>query len=188
MKKTINIQNEANIKAEGKLSGGNCKPVVCLDTGDVYTSCMDAAASVGVHFTAMSAHLRGKTRTVHGKRYMYLSRVSEGLDAIVTRLRETAAVEADAKKWQAYQAEQEAIRKAEEERIEAERKAEEKRLEEERKAMEKREKEIAKADAKVERCRAIRDRIAAQLAEAERNLMNAEMEREALDDEGEEAA
>lgn len=137
-KTTINIQNESNIKAEGKLSGGNCKPVVCLDTGDVYTSCMDAAEAVGVHFTAMSAHLRGKTRTVHGKRYMYLSRVSEGLDIIVTRLRETAAVEEDAKKWQAYQAEQEAIRKAEEKRIEEERKAEEKRQAEIAKLMKKR--------------------------------------------------
>jgi hypothetical protein len=165
-KTTINIQNEANIKAEGKLSGGNCKPVVCLDTGDVYTSCIDAAAAAGVHFTAMSSHLRGKTRTVHGKRYIYLSRVSEGLDAIVTRLRETAAVEADAKKWQAYQAEQEEKRKAEE----------------------KRQAEIAKADAKVERCQTIRDRIAAQLAEADRNLIAAQMEREALDDEEEEAA
>lgn len=176
-KTTINIQNEANIKAEGKLSGGNCKPVVCLDTGDVFTSCIDAAESVGVHFSAMSAHLRGKTRTVHGKRYMYLSRVSEGLDAIVTRLRETAAVEADAKKWQAYQAEQEAIRAAEA-----------KRAEEARKAEEKRQAEIAKADAKVEHCQTIRDRIADQLAEAERNLMTAQMEREALDDEEEEVA
>ena len=159
-KTTINIQNEANIKAEGKLSGGNCKPVVCLDTGDVYTSCMDAAAAAGVHFTAMSSHLRGKTRTVHGKRYMYLSRVSEGLDAIVTRLRETAAVEADAKKWQAYQAEQEAIRKAKE----------------------KHDADIAKADEKIAKCTEIRDRLIAQLAEAERNLMQAEIEREALDD------
>ena len=178
MKKiTINIQNEANIKAEGKLNGGNCKPVICIDTGEVFTSCCDAAESVGVHFTAMSAHLRGKTRTIHGKRYIYLSRVSEGLDAIVTRLRETSSIEADAKKWQAYQAEQEAIRIAEA-----------KRAEEARKAEEKRQAEIAKADAKVERCQTIRDRIAAQLAEAERNLMTAQMEREALDDEGEEVA
>ena len=71
-----------------------------------------------------------------------------------------------AKKWQEYQAEQEAIRIAEE----------------------KRQAGIAKADAKVERCQTIRDRIAAQLAEAERNLMTAQIEREALDDEGEEVA
>ena len=120
----INIQNEANIKAGGERNSGNCKPVVCLDTGDVFTSCFDAAESIGVHFSAMSAHLRGKTRTIHGKRYMYLSRVSEGLDTIVTRLRETAAMEDDAKKWRAYQAEQEKLRKEEERRLNAIAKAE----------------------------------------------------------------
>lgn len=185
MKKTINIQNEANIKAKGTHSGTVSKPVICIETGDVYVSLTDAAEAVGTTLTNMSAHLCGKSRSVKGKHFCYLSRVNESLDAIVTRLRETSAVEDDARKWREYQAEQEAIRKAEEERIEAERKAEEKRLEEERKAREKREREIAKADAKVERCQTIRDRIAAQLAEAERNLMNAQIEREALDDEQE---
>lgn len=188
MKTTINIQHEANIKAKGEHTQKNAKAVICIETGEVYASAMDAAEQVGAHITTISAVCLGKIRTYKGKHYCYLSRVNENLDSIVTRLRETSAVEEDAKKWQAYQAEQEAIRKAEEERIEAERKAEEKRLEEERKAREKREKEIAKADAKVERCQTIRDRIAAQLAEAERNLMAAEIEREALDDEGEEAA
>ena len=174
MKKTINIQNEANIKAEGKLSCHRCKPVICIETGEVFTSATDAAEKAGMTLTAMSNHLVGKTRAAKGKHYCYLSRATENLDAIVTRLRETSAVEDDARKWREYQAEQEAIRIAEE-----------KRLEEERKAEEKRKAEIAKADAKVERCQTIRDRIAAQLAEAERNLMAAQIEREALDDEKE---
>lgn len=178
MKKTINIQNEANIKAKGELNCHRCKPVICIDTGEVFTSCADAAENAGVHISTISACCTGKIRTANGKRYCYLSRVTENLDSIVTRLRETAAVEADAKKWQAYQAEQEAIRAAEA-----------KRIEEARKAEEKRQAEIAKADAKVERCRIIRDRLAAQLAEAERNVMAAEIEREALDNnENEEAA
>lgn len=189
MKKTmINIQNEANINAKGAHTSKNAKPVVCLDNGKVFTSMLDAADYAGVTNSTMVVHLQGKTRTCAGKHFCYLSRVNESLDAIVTRLRETSAMEDDAKKWREYQAEQEAIRKAEEERLEAIRKAEEKRLEEERKAREKREKEIAKADAKVERCQTIRDRIAAQLAEAEHNLMAAQMEREALDGEGEEVA
>ena len=166
MKKTINMQHEANIKAKGTHSGTVSKPVICIETGDVYVSLTDAAEAVGTTLTNMSAHLTGKSRHVKGKHYCYLSRVNESLDAIVTRLRETAAVEDDAKKWREYQAEQEVIRKAEE----------------------KRQAEIAKADAKVERCQTIRDRIAAQLAEAERNLMAAQMEREALDDMGEEVA
>ena len=162
-KTTINIQNEANIKAQGIHTQRSHKPVICIDTGEVFASGIDAAEHAGVHQATMSACCLGKIRTVNGKRYCYLSKVAESLDAIVTRLRETSSIEEDAKKWQAYQAEQEAIRIAEE----------------------KRQAEIAKADAKVERCKAIRDRIAAQLAEAERNLMAAEIEREALDDEKE---
>lgn len=185
MKKTINIQNEANIKAEGNLNSRKCKPVICVDNGKVFTSMTDASEYAGVSGPTMVAHLSGKTRTCAGKHFCYLSKVTENLDSIVTRLRETSAVEDDARKWREYQAEQEAIRIAEEKRLEAIRKAEEERIEAERKAKEKRDKEKAKADAKVERCQTIRDRIAAQLAEAERNLMAAQMEREALDEEEE---
>ena len=173
-KNTINIQNEANIKAEGKRNCHRCKPIICIETGEVFSSGVDAAEKIGCTESAVSAHLCGKSRSVKGKHFCYLSRVNESLDAIVTRLRETAAVEEAAKKWIAYEAEQEAIRAAEA-----------KRAEEARKAEEKRQAEIAKADAKVERCQTIRDRIAAQLAEAERNLMNAQIERKALDDEQE---
>ena len=114
--KKINIQNEANIKAKGELNCHRCKPVICIDTGEVFTSCADAAEHAGVHISTVSACCTGKIRTANGKRYCYLSRVTENLDSIVTRLRETSAIEEDAKRWQAYQAEQEAIRKAEEER------------------------------------------------------------------------
>lgn len=150
--KKINIQNEANINGIGNLNGGNCKPVICIDTGDVFTSCFDAAEFAGVHFSAMSFHLRGKSRTCNGKHYVYLSKVNEGLNAIVTRLRETAAVEADAKKWQEYQAEQEAIRKAEE----------------------KRQEEIANLKAKLARQKEICERIEAELLRATECMMETE--------------
>lgn len=125
--KKINIQNEANIKAKGEHTQKSAKPVICIDTGEVYASTTDAAEAAGVHITTMSSVCLGKIRTANGKRYCYLSRVTESLDSIVTRLRETAAVEEDAKRWKAYQAEQEAIAKAEAKRLEEERKAEEKR-------------------------------------------------------------
>lgn len=164
--KKINIQNEANIGAKGTHIHRNNKPVICLETGDVFVSLLDAAEHIGCHYSNLSAHLRGKQRSCNGKHYCYLSRVNESLDAIVTRLRETSAIEADAKKWQAYQAEQEAIRKAKE----------------------KHDADIAKADEKIAKCTEIRDRLVAQLAEAESNLMQAEIEREALDNVEEEAA
>lgn len=177
MKKTINIQNEANIKAEGKFNSKHCKPVICIETGEVFTSVTDAAESAGCVPNNMSTHLSGKLRHIKGKHYCFLSRVNESLDAIVTRLRETAAVEDAAKKWMAYEAEQEAIRIAEA-----------KRAEEARIAKEKHDEAIAKAKDKIARRQAIRDRIAVQLAEAEQKLMEAEKELEALENEGKEVA
>ena len=122
--KNINIQHEANIKAEGKFNSKHCKAVICLETGEVFSSVTDAAEKAGLGAQNLSTHLTGKKRTFGGKHYCYLSRVNESLDAIVTRLRETAAIEEDAKKWQAHQAKIDAERKAEERRQHAIAKAE----------------------------------------------------------------
>lgn len=127
MKKII-ISEKATISANGNLSTGNCKPVICIDTGDVYTSVTDAAEAIGSSASNMCVHLAGKTRTIKGKRFCYLSKANESLDSIVTRLRKASEMEAKAKMWDALMAEQEAVRKAEEKRIEEERKAEERRL------------------------------------------------------------
>lgn len=160
MKKTINMQHEANIQAEGKLSGRKCKPVICLETGEVFSSMTDAAEYTEVTTATMSNHLTGRYRSVKGKHYCYLSRVSESLDTILARLRETAAIEEDAKKWKAYEAEQEAKRIAEQKRQEA----------------------IAKAKGKVARAKGIHDTLAAKYREALNTLAQAQRELEALED------
>lgn len=159
--KKVNIQHEANIDAQGNLNSKHCKPVVCLETGEVYSSATDAAESIGVTLSNISSHLTGKSRSVKGKHYCYLSRVSESLNVIVTRLRETAAIEADAKKWQAYQAEQDAIRKAEEKRATA----------------------IAKAEAKVAKLTETCNQHERKLRDARDALLEAATELEALRDE-----
>lgn len=160
MKKTINMQHEANIQAEGKLSGRKCKPVICLETGEVFSSMTDAAEYTEVTTATMSNHLTGRYRSVRGKHYCYLSRVSESLDTILARLRETAAIEEDAKRWKAYEAEQEAKRIAEQKRQEA----------------------IAKAKEKVARAQGIHDTLAAKYREALNTLAQAQRELEALED------
>lgn len=160
MKKTINMQHEANIQAEGKLSGRKCKPVICLETGEVFSSMTDAAEYTEVTTATMSNHLTGRYRSVKGKHYCYLSRVSESLDTILARLRETAAIEEDAKKWKVYEAEQEAKRIAEQKRQDA----------------------INKAKEKVERAQGIYDALSVKLNEAADTLMRAQMELEALED------
>jgi cobalamin biosynthesis protein CbiD len=115
MEKTINIQDKANIQAEGKLNSRHCKPIICLETGEVFTSVTDAAEKFKCSAQNLSSHLTGKrSKTIKGKHFCYLSRATENLDTIVTRLREASSDAEDARKWRAYQAEQEAIRKAKE--------------------------------------------------------------------------
>lgn len=145
MKNTINIQNESNILAEGKLNSRKCKPVICIETGEVFSSVTDAAESFGGSAQNLSTHLTGKRRSFAGKHFVYLSRTMESLDVIMERLQKTAAMEDDARKWREYQAEQEAIRKAEEKRLEAIRKEEERKQREITKAKEK----VAKYEAEV---------------------------------------
>lgn len=168
MKKII-INNKAVIHAYGNLNTKNCKPVICVDTGATYTSATDAAEAAGVTISCMSCHLTGKTKTVKGKRYCYMSNAPENLDSIVTRLREASAMESDAQKWRAYQAEQEAIRKAEA-----------KRLDDERKAKERREAAIAKAEAKVAKCAADCSKYETKWNESMNALDEANKELEAL--------
>ena len=160
MKKTINMQHEANIQAEGKLNSKHCKPIICIETGEVFSSVTDAAECAEVTMAMMSGHLGGYYRSVKGKHYCYLSRVNESLNTILTRLRETSAIEEDAKKWKAYEAEQEIKRIAEQKRQDA----------------------IIKAKEKLEARKAICDRIEAQLTEAERLYMEAQVELAALED------
>ena len=169
MEKTINIQNKADINAEGKLNSRHCKPVICIETGEVFTSVSDAAHAIGVHSPDMSAHLTGRKRSIKGKHFCYMSRVAESLNAITTRLRETSAMEEDARKWREYQAEQERIRKEEE-----------KRLEDERKAKEMHEANIQKAIARIQRRHKMLERAKQQVDDITRRIMEAEKEYEAL--------
>lgn len=116
--KTIVINEKATIKANGTHASKSHKPVICIDTGEVYVSLTDAAEHLGTTIDLVSNVCRGKQKTVKGKRFCYLSKANENLDAIITRLREASEMEAKAKMWDAMIAEQEAERKAEEKRIE----------------------------------------------------------------------
>lgn len=174
--KNIIINNESTIKADGIHTNGSCKPVICIDTGEVFTSATDAAEKIGVHFSTMSATCLGKIKTCKGKRYCYLANVSENLDALTARIKYLNELEAKAKAWDDLKAKEEAARKAEEERLEAIRKAEEERI----KAEQERKEKIAKHEAKLERRKAIILRLKEELARAEERAMETERELEEL--------
>lgn len=87
MKKII-ITNEATLSAEGKLSNRKCKPVVCIDTGEVYTSVTDAAERNGVDASSMSWACAGKTKLCKGKRFCFVSDMVEHYEEIARHIRE----------------------------------------------------------------------------------------------------
>ena len=121
--KTITINNKSEVTAEGNLSCFRCKPVVCIDTFKIFTSVTDAAAYAGCVVDHMVNHLKGKFPKCKGKTYKYLSEIEECLDVM---FHNAAELKADAEKWRAQQAAQEAARLAEEKRIADIAKAEEK--------------------------------------------------------------
>lgn len=156
--KKITIQNEATIKANGTRESKLRKPVLCIETGEVFASAADTAESVGVHFSAISLVCLGKTKTCKGKHYCYLSSALENLDAIMARLREASAMEVDAKKWRAQEAAKE----------------------EERLAKERHQQAIAKAEAKVTKLVEDRNKYAVKLNETLAAMDEAKRELEAL--------
>ena len=78
----VNIQNKSEIKAEGNRTNGNCKPVYCITTGEIFASATDAAEAIGVTQGAISWVLTGKANTCKKKRFCYVSKIAEHLDEI----------------------------------------------------------------------------------------------------------
>ena len=84
---TVKIQNASEIKnAKGEVRNKNAKPVICLDTGEVFTSATDAAEANGVTIYSISMNCLGKTMRSNGKRFCYIQNVNEHLDELTTVL------------------------------------------------------------------------------------------------------
>lgn len=82
--KKITVQNEATMSAMGTHTHGACKPVICIDTGEVFTSALDAAEANGVTVHAISKNCLGLTKKCKGKRFCYLKNVAEHLEDLTT--------------------------------------------------------------------------------------------------------
>ena len=101
MKKTITITEKATASAQGKLSGARCKPVLCIDTGEIFSSVFDAAEHYGVTGSSVSQVCNGKLKTTSGKRFCFISRTSEHIDDIVSRIKANEEVLAKAAAYDA---------------------------------------------------------------------------------------
>lgn len=142
------LTNKSEINVQGELTSSRCKVVLCIDTGEVFASVTDAAKHAETYATEMSKHLHGKYKTIKGKRYVFLSKMSENLENIFANMRK---LQEKANKYDAIIAEIEAAQRAEEEA----RLAEEKRIA-----------DIEKARKKWERRKEIRQRKEEEQAKA----------------------
>ena len=146
--KTIAIAKTTELNAEGKWNSNHCKTVVCykMDGSElsIVSSVRDVAEKLGTAPSYVSKCLTENNGICKGYRIVPVMEIVTLLPEFVSSFNGNAN---DAKKWQAMQAEQEAIRKAEEDRIAAERKAEAERLA----AIEKAEKKIARHQAAYEK-------------------------------------
>lgn len=115
--KKLTITTESEISAKGKLSSGHCKPIVCTDNGDTYSSMLDAAEMLGLCYPDLCKHLKGKSKHIRGMHFKYLEEIKGNPSIMISRVQQMAELEEKAAKWDALMAEQEAARKAEEKRI-----------------------------------------------------------------------
>ena len=130
------------MSAEGKRTNANCKPVICIDTGEVYASVADCAEKNGVTQGAISLVCLGKSKYSKGKRYCFVADMPEYYEEIAQHIREMYPA------YMVYQAQQ-----REEARLTEERKQEEKRQAEEQKRIDKAKENYAKRCAKYNKAR-----------------------------------
>lgn len=180
---TLNIHNNANINAKGTHNTAISKPVICVDTGEVFASITDAAEHFGVTSSNISHAVRGIQKTCKGKRFCFVSKATENLDILTSQITKLNADAEDARKWREYQAEQEAIRKAEEEHI----RAEQERIAAIERARQEREERKRKLEERLERRQRIIERLEQEIIRAEErwnetkaelDMLNSEEDRE----------
>lgn len=68
-KETIRKRIES-LKSYKRTNEGHKKPVICIETGEVFESCKDASEKYGL--STLCGHLKGKYKTCKGKHYRYL--------------------------------------------------------------------------------------------------------------------
>ena len=105
---TITIHEQATATAKGKHNNKHCKPVLCIDTGEIFSSVFDAAEHYNANYGCISMACNGKLKSAKGMRFCFVSRTSENIDAIVSRIKASDDILAKAAAYDAMMAEQQA--------------------------------------------------------------------------------
>ena len=83
---TITIQNAKKMEAEGIHYTKNSKPVLCITTGKVYASVLDAAKALGVDKSCISRAVTGKNHKCKGMEFCLVKEANEHLDKISEKI------------------------------------------------------------------------------------------------------
>ena len=86
VEKEIIIQQKSVVKGKGKRGNRNTNAVLCLSTGKVYTSCLDAAEDNNSTQGHMSYVCNHKGRTAKGKKFCYVKDINEHLDEVANAI------------------------------------------------------------------------------------------------------
>lgn len=164
----IELVKEATMQVKGVRTNGNCKPVVCVTTGEGFASVLDAAEHEGICYTAIANCCHGRTKTANGKVWKF-AKEGSCIDALAGTLQEKLAL---LEKYNDVIAEMEA-KELEEKKL---REEEEKR----KLAEEKRQELIAKAKEKYARREQKFEKAKADFEKALIKLEKAEAELQAL--------
>ena len=89
VEKEIVLQKHAIIKGKGRYHNGNTNAVLCISTGEVYTSCTDAAMNNDTTVGSMSSVCRGRSYTTKGKKFCYVKDINEHLDEVAESIRKS---------------------------------------------------------------------------------------------------
>lgn len=113
---TMSMYNPMNAQKIRK----NCKPVYCTDNGKRWESATDCANELGLSLFTLYDNLNGRTKSCKKMHFSYEENVSETQTKLAGRVSELESKQSELERkaalWDAYEAEQAAIRKANEER------------------------------------------------------------------------
>lgn len=71
-RKAIQLANITSKEARAKMAKSKQKKVICVTTGEVYESILEAGIKIGIHFTSISKICLGKQKTAKGLKFEFL--------------------------------------------------------------------------------------------------------------------
>lgn len=84
---TITRQTAVTINAKGVYTNKNCKPILCIETGEIYASGREAAAALDASTQNVSSVITGNTNTCKGMHLVLVDNIKEQIDRVTGVIR-----------------------------------------------------------------------------------------------------